>query len=87
MDVTSESSSPSRSGLQITGSSPRVGGGGGSSGSGSLNTSALLKMPTIEEREGEWDMKEEIERKEKEYLKRLAALEQDVDNLRRQKDE
>ena len=47
-----------------------------------LNSSALLKMPTIEEREGEWDMKEEIEKKERNYLKTLTALETDVEKLK-----
>ena len=43
-----------------------------SSQKGKLNTSALLKMPVIEEKEGECDIKEEIEKKDKDYRKKLA---------------
>ena len=45
-----------------------------------LNNS-LLRMPTIEERDGECDVKEELERKEKEYLRKIRLLESEVDAL------
>ncbi len=52
-----------------------------------LNTSAMLRMPTIEEKDSEWEIKEEIERKDKEYLKRIALLEQEVETLHRKREE
>jgi len=52
---------------------------------GGLNTSALTRMPTIEEKDSECDVKEEIEKKEKEYLKRLEQLEADVERLKHEK--
>jgi hypothetical protein len=56
-------------------------------GLSSLNNSGLLRMPTIAEKEEESDMKEEIERREKDYVKRLAALEGEIDGLKKTKSE
>lgn len=47
-----------------------------------LNQSMIMRMPTIEERESEHDNKEELERKEKEYKKKIARLEQEMSDLR-----
>jgi hypothetical protein len=47
----------------------------------------MLRMPTIEEKDSEWEIKEEIERKDKEYLKRIALLEQEVETLHRKREE
>ena len=44
-------------------------------------------MPTIEERESESDVKEEIERKEKEYKKNIERLEETLDDLKKTYDE
>lgn len=54
---------------------------------GGLNSSSFLKMPTIEEKESEHDLKEEIERKEKNYLKKLDELEQELDKLNKLKEQ
>ena len=40
-------------------------------------------MPTIEERESESDMKEEYERKEKDYRRNIERLEDALDDLKR----
>ena len=48
--------------------------------------SSMMSMPTIEEKEGECDIREEIERKEKEYLKKVNLLEHDLDVMKKTKD-
>ena len=48
--------------------------------------SSMMSMPTIEEREGECDIREEIERKEKEFLKKSQLLEHDIEVLNKTKD-
>jgi len=53
-----------------------------SMGRGGLNTSALTRMPTIEEKDSECDVKEEIEKKEKAYLKKIDQLEAEVESLK-----
>ncbi len=40
-------------------------------------------MPVIEERESESDVKEELERKEKDYLRSIERLEDTLDELKR----
>ena len=40
-------------------------------------------MPTIEERESESDVKEEYERKEKEYRRNIERLEESLNDLKR----
>jgi len=52
-----------------------------SAGMRGLNSSMMLRMPTIEERESEGDVKEELERKEKDLQKRIAKLENDLNFL------
>ena len=52
-----------------------------------LNASGLLRMPTIEENEGETDIREEVERKEKDYEKKLRSLETELDALKQIKDQ
>ena len=52
----------------------------------SLNTSAFSKMPVIEEKDSESDIKEEIERKEKEYKKKIDQLEAEVEALKKEKE-
>jgi hypothetical protein len=42
-------------------------------------------MPTIHETENEGDTKDEIERKEKEYQKKLSYLENEVEVLKQKK--
>mmetsp|Transcript_3095 Transcript_3095/g.2075 ORF Transcript_3095/g.2075 Transcript_3095/m.2075 type:complete len:128 (+) Transcript_3095:157-540(+) len=44
-------------------------------------------MPTIEERESESDVKEELERKEKEYQRNIERLEETLEDLKRQYEE
>lgn len=44
-------------------------------------------MPTIEERDSEADVREELERKEKEYLRNIERLEDMLDDLRRKGDQ
>ena len=43
-------------------------------------------MPVIEERESESDVREELERKEKEYIKNIERLEDTLEELRRNQD-
>lgn len=43
----------------------------------------LTSMPTIEERDSEADVREELERKEKEYRRNIERLEDMLDDLRR----
>ena len=38
-------------------------------------------MPTIEERESECDVKEELEKKEKEYKKTIMRMEETIEDL------
>lgn len=52
---------------------------------GGLNTSALLRMPTIEEKDSECDVKEEVEKKEKAYLKKIDQLETEIERLKQDK--
>ena len=40
-------------------------------------------MPTIEERESESDIKEELERKEKEYKKSIERMEESLEDLKK----
>lgn len=47
----------------------------------------LTSMPTIEERDSEVDVKEELERKEKEYRRNIERLEYMLDDLRRKETE
>jgi len=44
-------------------------------------------MPTIEERDSEVDVKEELERKEKEYRRNIERLEDMLDDMRRRNEE
>ena len=44
-------------------------------------------MPTIEERDSEADVREELERKEKEYRRNIERLEDMLDDLRRKGEE
>jgi hypothetical protein len=44
-------------------------------------------MPTIEERESESDVKEELERKEKEYKKNINRLEETLEDLKKEFDD
>ncbi len=44
-------------------------------------------MPTIEERDSEADVREELERKEKDYLRNIERLEDMLDDLRRKGEE
>lgn len=44
-------------------------------------------MPTIEERESECDVKEELERKEKEYKKNIERLEYTLEELKKTYDD
>lgn len=44
---------------------------------------SMQSMPTIEERESESDMKEEYERKEKDYRRNIERLEDALDDLKR----
>jgi hypothetical protein len=48
---------------------------------------SMARMPTIEERESESDIKEEYETKEKEYRKNIERLDDTFDTLRRQESE
>lgn len=43
----------------------------------------MVQMPVIEERESESDVKEELERKEKDYLRNIERLEETLDDLKR----
>ena len=63
--------------LESTSSTPRV----------PHRPNQLNSMPTIEERESESDIKEEFERKEKEYLRQIERLEDTLEGLRRTYDE
>lgn len=47
----------------------------------------LTSMPTIEERDSEIDVREELERKEKEYRRNIERLEDMLDDLRRRGEE
>lgn len=47
---------------------------------------AFTQMPVIEERESESDVKEELERKEKEYQRNIERLEDTLEDLRRNMD-
>ena len=47
----------------------------------------LTSMPTIEERDSEADVREELERKEKEYQRNIERLEDMLDDLRRRGEE
>ena len=47
----------------------------------------LTSMPTIEERDSEVDVKEELERKEKEYRRNIERLEDMLDDMRRRNEE
>eukprot|EP00347_Sterkiella_histriomuscorum_P010529 403375936 len=47
----------------------------------------LTSMPTIEERDSEADVREELERKEKEYRRNIERLEDMLDDLRRKEQE
>lgn len=47
----------------------------------------LTSMPTIEERDSEMDVREELERKEKEYRRNIERLEDMLDDLRRRGEE
>lgn len=44
-------------------------------------------MPTIEERDSEVDVKEELEWKEKEYRRNIERLEDMLDDMRRRNEE
>lgn len=52
----------------------------------SVRASGLVSMPTIEERDSEADVREELERKEKDYLRNIERLEDMLDDLRRKGD-
>lgn len=53
----------------------------------SVRASGLVSMPTIEERDSEADVREELERKEKDYLRNIERLEDMLDDLRRKGDQ
>ena len=53
----------------------------------SVRASGMVSMPTIEERDSEADVREELERKEKEYLRNIERLEDMLDDLRRKGDQ
>lgn len=53
-----------------------------SKNSSMMNQSAT-RMDTIEERESEFDMKEEYERKEKEYRRNIERLEDTLEDLKK----
>lgn len=44
---------------------------------------SLTSMPTIEERDSEADVREELERKEKDYMRNIERLEDTLDDLKR----
>jgi hypothetical protein len=44
-------------------------------------------MPVIEERDSEFDVREELEKKEKEYKRNIERLEEHLDELKRMNDE
>ena len=44
-------------------------------------------MPVIEERDSEFDVKEELEKKEKEYKRNIERLEEHLEQLKRLNDE
>ena len=46
-----------------------------------------ISMPVIEERDSEFDVKEELEKKEKEYKRNIERLEEHLDQLKRLNDE
>ena len=48
-----------------------------------IGNSSFMQMPVIEERESECDVKEVLERKEKDYLKNIERLEYTLEDLRR----
>lgn len=48
-----------------------------------IGNSSFMQMPVIEERESECDVKEELERKEKDYLRNIERLEYTLEDLRR----
>lgn len=48
---------------------------------------ALVNMPTIEERDSEADIREELERKEKEYIRNIERLEDALEDLKRRGEE
>ena len=43
----------------------------------------MLKMPTIDERQSEYDNQEELARKRKEYEKKITRLTSEVQDLKR----
>ena len=47
----------------------------------------LSNMPTIEERDSEIDVREELEKKEKDYKRNIERLEEHLEELRRLNDE
>lgn len=57
------------------------------SSSSRLNSSLNTSMPVIEERDSEFDVREELEKKEKEYKKNIERLEEHLDELKRLNDE
>ena len=48
---------------------------------------SLVNMPTIEERDSEADNREELERKEKDYMRNIERLEDHLEELKRLNDE
>lgn len=51
-----------------------------------MMNNSLASMPIIEEREGEVDLKEEFEKKEKTYKKQIEDLQDTIDDLKNQED-
>ena len=47
----------------------------------------MFRLPTIAERESESDLKEELDRKEREYEKKITRLNSDVEILRKSRDQ
>jgi vacuolar-type H+-ATPase subunit I/STV1 len=52
-----------------------------------VNNSLNISMPIIEERDSEFDVREELEKKEKEYKKNIERLEEHLEELKRLNDE
>ena len=58
-----------------------------SSGRDAAKSMQGLRLPTIAERESESDLKEELDRKERDYQKKIAKLQSEVDTLRHARDQ